>query len=84
MKPEDNNSELRRAYQNLVETVEDLVVKEGKTLQQAMFFAEDKLSEWNELSKKQVQDISEELNHDYGDGVKHLSEIIATSAITPN
>ena len=64
MKPEDNNSELRRAYQNLVETVEDLVVKEGKTLQQAMFFAEDKLSEWNELSKKQVQDISEELNHD--------------------
>lgn len=64
MKPDGNNGDFRRAYQNLVDTVEDLVVKEGKTLQQAMYSAEDKLSEWSELSKKQVQDISTEFNHD--------------------
>ena len=65
MKPEDINKDFKRAYHNLVDTVEELVVKDGKSLKQAMQAAEDKLNEWNELSNEQVRDLSDGLKHDF-------------------
>lgn len=74
MRIEELNKDLKRAYQTMVDTVEELVVKDGKNLQQAMHSAEEKLSEWNELSKEQVQEISTELKHDFQTLNENLNE----------
>jgi len=52
MRIEELNKDLKRAYQTMVDTVEELVVKDGKNLQQAMHSAEETLNEWEELSKE--------------------------------
>ncbi len=57
------NKQLHYAYQTLVDTVEELVIEDGKSLYQALDSAEEKLSEWGELSKEDVQEISKELKH---------------------
>ena len=77
MKTEDMNKEFKRAYKSLVDTVEELVVKDGKSLQQAMHTAEERLSEWNNLNKKQVEEISTELTnnfHTLGESLKGARE----------
>ncbi len=65
MRIEELNKDLKDAYQTMVDTVEELVVKDGQNLQQALLVAEEKLNEWEELSKEQVQEISTELKHDF-------------------
>ena len=65
MRIEEMNKDLKRAYQTMVDTVEDLVVNQGENLQQAMNTAEEKLKEWKELSKEEVEVISSELKHDF-------------------
>lgn len=65
MRIKELNSDFQHAYKTLVDNVEELVVKEGKNLQQALHSAEEKLSEWGELSKEEAQEISTELKHDF-------------------
>lgn len=64
MKTEEIKEKLQRAYQAMVDTIEPLVEKEGKTLREAVETAEEKISEWEELSKEEVQEISAELKKD--------------------
>ena len=42
------NKDFKSAYQELVDAVEELVVKEGKSLQEAFQLAEYKLDKWEE------------------------------------
>jgi len=58
----------------MVDTVEDLVVNQGENLQQALNAAEEKLNEWKELSKEEVEVISSELKHDFQKLDENLSE----------
>ncbi len=77
MKIEEMNKDLKRAYQTLVDTVEDLVVNQGENFQEAMKSAEEKLSEWKELSKEEVEKISSELKRDFqtlGDNLNESRE----------
>jgi len=63
-----NNQELinkmKSAYQHMVETIETLIDMEGKTLQEAVEIAEEKLSNWQELTKEEAQKISSEVKSD--------------------
>lgn len=65
MRIEEMNKDLKHAYQTMVDTVEDLVVNQGESLQQALYTAEEKLKEWKELSQEQVEEITTELKHDF-------------------
>ncbi|WP_299872843.1 hypothetical protein [uncultured Cocleimonas sp.] len=65
MRIEEMNKDLKRAYQTMVDTVEDLVVNQGENLQQAMNTAEEKLKEWKELSKEEVEVINSEFKYDF-------------------
>jgi hypothetical protein len=53
--------ELQASYQSLVDSVENFVVKEGKTLQEAFHAAEEKLDEAKGASKDKIQQASKEL-----------------------
>ncbi len=64
MNPGELKNKLQKAYQSMVDTVEVLVKKEGKTLREAFENAEEKLSEWEELSKEEINDISTEVKND--------------------
>ncbi len=77
MRIEEMNKDVKRAYQTMVDTVEDLVVNQGQNLQQAMNSAEEKLNEWKELSKDEVEEITTELKHDFqtlGDNLNESRE----------
>jgi SHS2 domain-containing protein len=64
MKSDDLKSKLQKAYQSMVDTIDVLVKKEGKTLREALENAEEKLSEWEELTKEEVHEISTEVKND--------------------
>lgn len=55
---------LQRAYHDMLENVEDMVEKEGKSIREAFYKAEDKLGEWEQLSKEEVQKVSDEVKRD--------------------
>ncbi|WP_299872854.1 hypothetical protein [uncultured Cocleimonas sp.] len=74
MRIEEMNKDLKRAYQTMVDTVEDLVVNQGENLQQALQIAEEQLGEWKDLSKEEVEVISSELKHDFKKLEDNLSE----------
>jgi hypothetical protein len=61
MKTNKRITELQESYQAMVDSVEEFVVKEGKTLQQAFHAAEDKLEDAKELSKDKIQQASRDL-----------------------
>lgn len=74
MRIEALNKKFHHAYQTLVDTVEELVVKDGKNLQQAIHSAEEKLSECSGLSKVEVQEISTELKQVFQTLNVHLND----------
>lgn len=53
--------QLHASYQAMIDSVEEFVVKEGKTLHQAFQAAEEKLGNSKEMSKKEIQQASKEL-----------------------
>ena len=68
---------LQKAYHSMLDHVEELVEKDKKPLKQAFLEAEEKLSEWRELSREEVDHISEELKSnlsDVGDATNQLNE----------
>ncbi|ABG40477.1 hypothetical protein Patl_1959 [Paraglaciecola sp. T6c] len=70
-------SELQESYHAMVDSVEEFVVKEGKTLQQAFHAAEEKLGETAQISKEKIQLASKELKDHlrlWGDVVEGVSE----------
>ena len=77
MSTEKPNKDFKDAYQELVDAVEELVVKEGKSLQEAFQLAEYKLDKWEELSQEEVQEISHGLKKDFqnlGHGLNLVKE----------
>ncbi len=68
---------LQKAYHSMLEHVEELVEKDKKPLKQAFEEAEEKLSEWRELSREEVEHISDELRSnlsEMGDATNRLNE----------
>lgn len=68
---------LQNAYKSMLEHVEELVDKDKKPLKEAFEEAEEKLSEWRELSREEVSHISEELKSnlsDVGEASHQLNE----------
>jgi hypothetical protein len=61
MKTKKRAAELQSSYQAIVDSVEDFMVKEGKTLQQAFYAAEEKLDDATEISKEKIQQASSDL-----------------------
>lgn len=55
---------LQRAYHDMLENVEEFVGKESKSIREAIYKAEDKLGEWEELSKDEISNISDEVKRD--------------------
>ena len=68
---------LQKAYQSMLENIEELVEKDKKPLKEAFEIAEEKLSEWQELSREEVEHISEALKEnlsDMGEATNRLNE----------
>ena len=61
MDSKDVQEKLQKAYHSMLESVEELVDKDKKPLKEAFAEAEEKLSEWRELTREEVDHISEEL-----------------------
>lgn len=69
--------ELQKTYQEVVDSVEEFVVKEGKTLQQAFHATEEKLYDAKEISKDKIQQASKYLKDNLrllGETVEETSE----------
>ncbi len=66
MEKKDFEKKLQQGYQEMINHVGDFIDKEGKTLKEAVDAAEDKLSEWGELTREEVLKISDEVRHDVG------------------
>ena len=52
---------LQKAYRSMLEHIEELIDKDKKPLKEAFSEAEEKLSEWKELSREEIDNISTEL-----------------------
>jgi hypothetical protein len=63
MKTKIGITELQSSYKAMVDSVEEFVVKEGKTLQQAFHAAEEKLYNAKEISKEKIQQASIDLKN---------------------
>lgn len=77
MEGNDIQKKLQKAYHSMLEHVEELVDKDKKPLKEAFTEAEEKLSEWRELSREEVDHISKELKsnlHDLGEASHGLRE----------
>jgi thioredoxin-like negative regulator of GroEL len=77
MKTKKQPSELKASYQAMVDSVEEFVVKEGKTLHQAFSAAEKKLEDAKEISKEKIQQVSKELKdnlHYWSETIEGVSE----------
>jgi hypothetical protein len=59
-------SDLQQSYRGLVEAIEEYVVKEGKTLQQAFEAAEHQLINAAETSKEKIMQASSDLKNNLG------------------
>ena len=70
MDSKDIQEKLQSAYKSMLEHVEDLIDNDKKPIKEAFLEAEDKLSEWKELSREEVEKISDELK----DNLSHLGE----------
>ncbi len=68
MDTKEVQKKLQDAYHSMLEHVEELVDKDKLSLKDAFSKAEEKLSEWKELSREEVEHISQELK-------ENLSEI---------
>ncbi|MGK0272681.1 MAG: hypothetical protein ACI88H_003354 [Cocleimonas sp.] len=64
MDAQNLTDKLKRAYHGMVDSLDHLVDKEGKSLKEALVLSKKKLSEWNELSHEEVEKISAEIQQD--------------------
>ncbi len=62
----NNKNDTGNGYSSMLTAIEELVSKEGKTIREAVLLAEDKLSEWSELGREEVNVISDEVTRDLG------------------
>ena len=56
-------SDIKASYHAMVEAVEEFMVKEGKTIQQAFHAAEEKLADATDASKDSIKQASQELQY---------------------
>jgi len=61
MDSKEIQEKLQSAYKSMLEHIEELVDKDKKPLKEAFLEAEEKLSEWQELSREEIDKISDEL-----------------------
>ncbi len=73
MASQDNK--LQRAYERMVDMVADLVDVEGKTLKEALEVARHKLSEWESLTREEVDKIADEVAKDVRSFSQALTEV---------
>lgn len=66
MGKEGVNDKLEKGYDSMLHAIEDLVGKEGKNIKDAIRLAEEKISEWSELGREEVSEISKEVEKDLG------------------
>lgn len=64
MDAKDLEKKLQRGYAEMVKNIGEFVEQEGKSLKEAVEAAEDKLSEWEELTREEVTKISSEVRND--------------------
>jgi len=79
MDTKDVQEKLQKAYNSMLDNIEELVDKDKKPLKQAFLEAEEKLSEWRELSREEIDHISEELKSnlsEMGDVSNRLNQSI--------
>lgn len=77
MDTKKHTKELQASYHAMVDAVEEFVVKEGKTLQQAFHDAEEKLDDAKDMSKDKIKRASKELKDNlrvWGEAVEGASE----------
>lgn len=77
MSKKKHNTELQDSYKAMIDSVEEFMVKEGKTLQQAFNAAEKKLHDAKEISKEKIQQTSRELKEHFqvlGEAIEGASE----------
>jgi hypothetical protein len=67
-------SKLQRAYHSMIDMVNVLVDVEYKSVDEAIEIAEEKLSEWEDLSSHEIEKISAEIKQDLKTLVETLSE----------
>ena len=67
-------NKMQRAYQSMVDSLEELVDIEGKNLKEALELAQQRLTEWGELSREEVVKVSNEVKQDLGSLGKTLRE----------
>jgi hypothetical protein len=72
MKTKEPTTELHSSYQAMVDNIEEFMMKEGKTLQQAFYAAEEKLDDAKEISKEKIQQASSDLK----DNLRLLGEAV--------
>jgi len=79
MDSKEVQDKLQKAYHSMLENIEELVDKDKKPLKQAFTEAEEKLSEWSELTREEIDHISDELKSnlsDMGDVTHKLNQSI--------
>jgi len=64
MQTQDISNKLQRAYNSMVENLEYLIKEEEKTFREGVEIAEQKLSEWEELSAEEISKIRDEVLDD--------------------
>lgn len=64
MKTGNIEERLQNAYHQMVETVGDLIKKEKQPLMKATQTAQDKVSEWGEFTREEIDKVSDEVQHD--------------------
>jgi len=74
MDTKEASDKLQKGYHAMVDSVESLIKKEGKSLKQALEIAEDKLKEWEDLSVDEYRHISDEVRYDLHSFGEKLSE----------
>lgn len=77
MKTTKRTTDLHASYQAMVDNVEEFVVKEGKTLQQAFHAAEEKLVNAKDSSKEKIQQASKDLKNNlrlWGEAVEGATD----------
>ena len=73
---------LQKAYESMLEHIEELVDKDKKPIKEAFLEAEEKLSEWQELSREEIDKISDELKSnikEFGNASYYLNESLKES-----
>jgi len=64
MDTKEAGDKLQQGYHAMIDSIESLIKKEGKSLKQALEIAEDKLEEWEDLTADQYKHIRSEVRHD--------------------